>query len=314
MAKYRDELPLVSDELFLTDAGIETKLMFKDGFELPEFAAFDLLKDEKGCAVLKSYFKKFAIMARKYKVGFLLESVTWRASLDWGKKIGYDRQGLDKMNRKAIRLLEDVRSEFENEDSRFVISGCIGPRGDGYVPSAVMTADEAQQYHFEQIKTFSETQADLVSAYTINYVDEAIGIVRAAQSLNMPVVISFTVETDGKLPTGQSLKQAIERVDEATNNGPVYYMINCAHPSHFEDALAANESWINRIHAVRANASCKSHAELDQSTELDEGNPVELGGQYRKLKTKMKKLNIMGGCCGTDHRHIEEIAKACVHA
>jgi S-methylmethionine-dependent homocysteine/selenocysteine methylase len=312
MAKYRKNLPLLSGDVFLTDGGLETKLLFKDGIELPEFAAFDLLKDGKGEQVLKEYFRVFAQMARKYRVGLLLESATWRANPDWGKKIGYEQDDLNSMNRKAIELLEEIRNEYEDGQTRFVISGCIGPRGDGYMPSAIMTAEEAQQYHYEQIKTFSETRADLVSAYTINYVDEAIGIVKAAQSVDMPVVISFTVETDGKLPTGQTLKQAIELVDAATNNGPVYYMINCAHPTHFEYAVAGNEPWLDRIHAVRANASCKSHAELDDSTELDEGNPRELGDQFRKLKTRLKKLNVLGGCCGTDHRHIDEIAKACV--
>ncbi len=151
---------------------------------------------------------------------------------------------------------------------------------------------------------------DLVSAYTINYEEEAIGIVKAAKSAEVPVVIGFTVETDGKLPTGQSLGKAITAVDEATNNGPAYYMINCAHPTHFKDILEVDEPWVKRIRAIRANASTKSHAELDEAVDLDEGNPLDFGTRCGELKKISPNINIFGGCCGTDHRHVEEICKA----
>lgn len=174
-----------------------------------------------------------------------------------------------------------------------------------------MSAEEAQQYHAAQIQTFSETQADMVTAITMNYLEEAIGIARAARKSVMPVAISFTVETDGKLPTGQSLKEAIERMDETTGEAPAYYLINCAHPSHFEGRLIAHEPWTQRIRGIRANASVKSHAELNDSFELDVGNPEELGRQYRTLLDRFKNLTVLGGCCGTDERHIAEICKAC---
>lgn len=215
------------------------------------------------------------------------------------------------MNRKAIRLLCEVRDEFEDESSKMVISGCIGPRGDAYDLNDTMSALEAEDYHRVQISTLGETDADMINALSLNNVDEAIGIVRAAKSVGIPVVISFMVETDGKLQSGVSLKEAIKRVDEATNKGPVYYMINCSHPTHFESELE-HEPWMDRIRAIRANASCKSHAELDKSVELDEGNPVEFGRQHGALARNFKSLNVFGGCCGTDHRHIEEICKAVI--
>jgi S-methylmethionine-dependent homocysteine/selenocysteine methylase len=216
------------------------------------------------------------------------------------------------MNHKAIALLHDIRKEYETEQSRMVISGCLGPRGDGYIPSDVMRADEAQHYHQPQIETFRDADADLVTAITMNYVEEAIGIARAAQSVGMPVVISFTVETDGKLPTGQTLKEAIAQVDQATNQAPAYYMINCAHPNHFASVLATGEPWFARIRGIRANASTKSHTELNESETLDDGNPEELGSQYHELLDKLPHVNVLGGCCGTDHRHIEAICKACL--
>ncbi len=313
MTKYRHELPQLSGDFFLTDGGIETTLIFHDGLELPDFAAFDLLKHDAGLEALRKYFNTYAAIARKHEVGFIFESATWRASPDWGKRLGYSDETLADMNHQAIKLVDEIRDGYENRKTRMVISGCVGPRGDGYNPADIMTEEEAESYHATQISTFSETNADMVTAITMTNPEEAIGITRAANSAGMPAVISFTVETDGRLPTGQSLKKAIEQVDAATDSTPAYFMINCAHPTHFEDALVSDDSWLQRIRGIRANASTKSHAELDEAEELDDGNPVELGHQYEELKKRLSHLNVLGGCCGTDHRHIEEICKACVH-
>lgn len=310
MAKYRAQLPQLSGDLFLSDGGLETTLIFHEGFKLPEFAAFTLLENKEGQEALKKYYRNYADIASNNEAGFILESATWRANPSWGMKLGYSDEALAEMNHKAINLLQEIREEYENGETKIVISGCIGPRGDGYNPEDMMTADEAEKFHSTQIRILKETHADMVAAFTISYTAEAIGITRAAKSIGMPVVISFTVETDGRLPSGENLKDAIELVDEATDYAPVYYMINCAHPTHFKDILSNNGSWQERIRALRANASSKSHAELDESTELDDGNPIELGLQYAELQEKLKNLNILGGCCGTDHRHIAEICKA----
>jgi S-methylmethionine-dependent homocysteine/selenocysteine methylase len=312
MARYRSALPQLRGDLFLTDGGIETTLVFHDGLDLPHFAAFDLLKHEEGRQALRRYFRSHASIARDYGVGFVLESATWRASADWGEKLGYSKEALADVNRQAIALLEEIRAEYAGRSPRMVISGCVGPRGDGYDPAHVMSEGEAQAYHAEQIRTFAATEADMVTAITMTNIPEAIGVTRAAQAAGMPVAISFTVETDGTLPTGESLKDAIERVDAATDRGPAYYMINCAHPSHFEGALAAGEPWVKRLRGLRANASTKSHAELDAAEELDDGNPAELGHQYRALRCKLPQLTVLGGCCGTDHRHIAAIVSACL--
>lgn len=310
MARYGDNLPQRSGGLFLTDRGIETTLIFREGFELPYFAAFDLLKHERGREALRKYFRTYAAIAKRYEVGFILESATWRASADWGEKLGYSAAGIADVNRKAIALLGEIRREYESSSSKMVISGCIGPRGDGYNPAVMMSEGEAERYHALQAQVFRDADADLVTAITMTYAAEAIGAARGARSTGMPVVISFTVETDGRLPSGQSLKEAIEQVDGATGGAPEYYMINCAHPSHFEGALFGGGAWLERIQGIRANASTQSHAELDEAKELDDGNPLEMGKDYRRLKEVLPKMNVFGGCCGTDHRHIEEICKA----
>jgi S-methylmethionine-dependent homocysteine/selenocysteine methylase len=311
MPKYRTSLPQLSDRIFLTDSGMETTLIFRDGLDLPLFASFDLLKDAKGIARVHEYYARHARMARENDLGFILESPTWRANADWGAKLGYSEAALADINRRAIEVMAQVRHEFELPRAPMVISGNIGPRGDGYDPGKTMSADQAQAYHARQINVFRDTEADMVSAFTINYVEEAIGVVRAASAAAMPVVISFTLETDGRLPTGQSLKDAILQTDAATSSASAYYMINCAHPTHFDAILESGEAWVSRLRGLRANASRRSHAELDQATDLDDGDPVELGQQYRALRHRFGHINVLGGCCGTDHRHVEQILFAC---
>jgi homocysteine S-methyltransferase len=311
MSTYRNALPQLIGGLFLTDGGLETTLIFHDGLELPHFAAFPLLKDEAGTAALRRYFVRYAEIARANGTGFILESPTWRASSDWGEKLGYSDRALAAVNRQSIALMQELRAEFERPHTPFVVSGQVGPRGDGYDPGTAMSPDEAQAYHAGQIGVFAATEADMVTAITMTSAGEAVGVARAAQAAGMPAAISFTVETDGRLPTGQSLAEAIAEVDQSTGGAPAYYMINCAHPTHFEATLAGREAWLGRIRGLRANASKRSHAELNESPDLDDGDPVELGGQYRALVGRHSQIAVLGGCCGTDHRHIEQICAAC---
>ncbi len=313
MAKYRSCLPQLGGDFFMTDGGIETTLIFLEGQDLPDFAAFHLLSTQEGEGVLRKYFQTYAELAKRFNTGLVLETATWRANPDWGENIGYSKDALAEANRNAVRLIEEVRSEYETSKTPIVISGCVGPRGDGYISDRAMSVKEAEDYHRIQIETFAGTAADLVTAITMNYAEEAVGLALAGKQANIPVVISFTVETDGRLPTGQSLGDAIKQVDDATSGYPPYYMINCAHPSHFEQAVSGRDLWLERIRGLRANASRMSHAELNEAPELDAGVPAELGQQYAGLKTmQLKQLNVMGGCCGTDHRHIEHIASACL--
>ncbi|HCY64119.1 MAG TPA: homocysteine S-methyltransferase [Oxalobacteraceae bacterium] len=310
MSKYRKHLPQLKDQLFMTDGGLETTLIFHNHIDLPYFAAFDLLKDAEGTAILERYYADYAEMARSRGIGLVLEAPTWRANADWAAKLGYDAVTLADANRKAISLMLRIRDAYETPQTRIVISGCLGPRGDGYAPSAMMTAAEAQAYHAPQIATFAQTDADMVAAFTMNYVEEAIGMVVAAKACGMPVAISFTLETDGRLPSGDSLQQAIARTDDASGTYPAYYMINCAHPSHFDAVLQDGGAWRQRIRGLRANASRRSHAELDESINLDDGNPAELGLEYKALQAKLPRMTVVGGCCGTDHRHVEAICHA----
>jgi homocysteine S-methyltransferase len=314
MSKYRAELPQAADKVFLADGGIETTLIFHDGLELPDFAAFVLLDDEAGKAALRRYFVPYLEVARDAGVGIVLESATWRASPDWAARLGYTEQALDAANRAAIDMLVELRDEYETPETPVVVSGCIGPRGDGYNPSELMTPEEAECYHSTQVATFSDTEADLVTAITMTHAQEAIGLARAAAAHGMPSVLSFTVETDGKLPSGERLEDAIRAVDEATGSAPAYYMVNCAHPTHFEETLHTGDGWQSRLRGVRANASTMSHAELDEAEELDAGDPADLGARYARLRQDLPQLTVLGGCCGTDSRHIGAIASACVSA
>jgi S-methylmethionine-dependent homocysteine/selenocysteine methylase len=248
-------------------------------------------------------------ISKKQCSGFVLEAPTYRANPDWALKIGYSLESLKDINSTAVKELEKIRNEYENENFKIAISVCIGPRGNGYSPDNTMSIEMAEEYHSYQIKLVADTNADLVSALTMNYNEEAIGIVNAAKNNSIPVVISYTVETDGKLPSGQSLEEAITSLDKITDNYVSYFMINCAHPDHFTQVLNPDSKWTNRIKGLRANASNKSHSELDESETLDLGDKLQLAIKYQELKTLLPNLNVIGGCCGTDHTHLEEICE-----
>ncbi|MEM6461337.1 MAG: homocysteine S-methyltransferase family protein [Pseudomonadota bacterium] len=311
--KYRHALPQMGDKPFLTDGGLETCMIFHEGLEMPLFAAFTLLDSEEGRNAIDRYMVSFAKMAAEQKVGFIMDTPTWRASDRWAKDLGVSTAELKAKHRQAVSYLASLRDGLETAESPFVLNGVIGPQDDGYNPNTFMSADEAQIYHAQQVGWFAELGADMVSAITMTYVEEAIGIAKAAKEAGIPAVISFTVETDGRLPSGQALFHAIAEVDTVTAASPAYFMINCAHPDHFRDILETRNPLASRIKGVRANASRMSHEELDNAEELDDGDPQELSMQYRDLKRLLPKLNVMGGCCGTDHRHIGAICSTAHH-
>jgi homocysteine S-methyltransferase len=315
MTKFDKALPQLDQGIFLTDGGIETTLIFHDGIELPHFASFVLLDDQAGVAALERYYRSYLDIAAGAGTGFVLETPTWRANADWGARLGYDAASLDRINRDAVEFLEGLRACYTGCTGPIVVSGNIGPRGDGYAAESKMSAAEAETYHDAQIGTFADTAADMVCAITMTYAEEAIGIVNAAARYRVPCAIGFTTETDGRLPDGQALSAAIERVDAETGGSAAYFLVNCAHTEHFDDALEAGSGWTKRIRGVRANASRMSHAELDEAEKLDDGDPQEFGRLYRALTSRFPHISVLGGCCGTDHRHLQEVHSAvCVPA
>ncbi|MCC7120677.1 MAG: homocysteine S-methyltransferase family protein [Gammaproteobacteria bacterium] len=310
MKTHRDTQPQLAGGMFLTEGGIGTTLIHRDGVVLPHFATWTLLATPAGTAHLRRCFAEYAALARRLRVGIVIDSVTWRGSADWGARLGVSPAALAAANRDAIALLEDLRREYQTDATPVMISACMGPRHSAYRAGAQMTAAQAEAYHRLQVETLAGTTADVLSAMTMNDPSEAIGIMRAARAVAMPAVVSFTVETDGRLISGMTVREAIERIDDATAGFPLYYMLNCAHPQHFEGALAPDGAWLARIRGLRANASAKSHAELDAADTLDRGEPAVLARHYAALIERLPHVNIVGGCCGTDVEHAECIAAA----
>lgn len=295
-------LPQLHGQRFVTDGGMETDLIFHHGVDLPHFAAFPLVERAEGRALLEGYYVDYERIARGADAGLMLESPTWRANPDWGDRLGYSTRSLNEINRAAIEMLAQLQKVYASTIAEVIVSGMVGPRGDGYRPDAPVDPNEAAEYHRPQLEAFADAGADMATAYTLTDVGEAIGIVRAARDVGLPVAISFTVETDGRLPGGTSLAQAISEVDEA--GPPEYFLVNCAHPTHIASGLAHPGPWRKRILGIRANASIKSHAELDEATELDEGDPRALAAAQHQLNDALPNLSIVGGCCGTDARHV----------
>lgn len=289
----------------LTDAGLETVLVFEEGIDLPQFAAFPLVDSEDGRAALRRYYEPFLELARDRGVPLVLSAPTWRANTDWGRLLGYDGDDLAAVNRRAIELLESMAAEYDE----VVVEGSVGPRSDAYNPTLLMDADEAERYHAVQLRTFADAGCAQATALTLTYPEEGIGIARAASSAGISVVVGFTVDTDGRLPSGHSLEEAIATVDHATDGAAEFFVINCAHPTHFADALPQGESR-TRIGGLRANASTLSHAELDEAEELDSGDPADLAERYVALRRDLPGLEVVGGCCGTDVRHVTAICDA----
>ena len=306
MPRYRENLPQLGGDLFLTDAGIETDLIFNRGIEIREFAAHTLLPDPRGRKALQSYFDGFIDLANRFGTGLVLDTVTWKAHRHWANDLGESPAELHDSNRIAVALVCNLRAMARNVKP-IVLNAPIGPRGDAYALGHLVTADRAEAYYAEQLGWLAKTEIDMVTGLTFTQSGEAVRLVRAARTAGLPCVISFTVETDGRLPTGQPLREAIEHVDYKTDRTPAYYMINCAHPDHFAEVLRDGD-WRKRIRGIRANASRCSHSELDEAEVLDPGNPVELGRQYGDLRAAMSWLNVFGGCCGCDVRHVAAIA------
>lgn len=308
MSRYRSELPQLSGDLFLTDAGLETDLIFNHGIEIREFAAHTLLPNPSGREALAKYFREFLALANEHDVGFVLDSQTWKAHMHWAEDLVATEQELYETNKDSIAFIAGLRDEFSGNSKPIVLNGVIGPKGDAYAPEGQLAAKEAEEYHSKQIEWLAETEADMISALTFTQSNEAIGLVRAARSAGLPVVISFTVETNGCLPTGQPLNEAIDAVDDATAGAAAYFMVNCAHPDHFFDVLD-DSGWARRIRGLRCNASRLSHEELDACKVLDDGDPSELADQHKAIASTMPWINVFGGCCGSDLRHVTRIAK-----
>ena len=308
MNRYRSLLPQSTGALFLTDAGLETDLIFNHGIDIREFAAHTLLPDDVGRNALAHYLRGFLKLADEYDAGMILDSQTWKAHAHWASDLGASLAELKDANHDAVRFITSLRDEFSTNKKPVVLNGVIGPRGDAYAPEVELAADEAEDYHSQQVGWLAETEVDMITGLTFTQSDEAIGLIRAAKKADLPAVISFTVETDGCLPTGQALEDAIRSVDDATDSGADYFMLNCAHPEHFLAQLAEAD-WSRRIRGLRCNASRLSHAELDQCEELDAGDPDELARQYESILSTMPWINVFGGCCGTDLRHVSRIAQ-----
>lgn len=313
---------------------METQLVFQSDFVLREFSAFELLNSNKGMEFLRNYYRRHVNLATTKEedghhghLGFVLESVLWRANPDWLHQLGYTSlaEDLPRLCQQAMDLLQEIEKEFPSIP--MVKSGTVGPRSDGYVAALEMTPQQAKEYHTPQIIAMKQAGADIVTAMTMNYINEGIGIALAAEQVGIPVVLSFTVETNGHLRTGETLQNIIETVDAATNGYPAYYMINCAHPTHFLSTVStitnsngttssttsqeeACYRWKSRLGGIRCNASRKSHAELDECEVLDDGNPVEFGKEYQELLKELPSVNVVGGCCGTDYRHVLEVKRA----
>ncbi len=290
----------------VTDGGLETDLVFLRGIELPEFAAFPLLDSAEGREALADYYRAYVDIAVRAGAPLLLETPTWRANPDHATVLGYDAAGLDRVNRMAVEFMSGLAREREADLVGWSVGGMVGPRGDGYASAGPVDPDAAADYHRPQLASFAAAGISRACVLTLTEVGEAIGLSRAAADVGLAIGIGFTVETDGRLPDGTRLAEAVAAVDAVAP--PAYFVINCAHPSHILAGLQSDHdldtAWRERIGGLRVNASTMTHAELDESEVLDDGDPVQLAIDQQPLIDAFANLEVLGGCCGTDARHV----------
>jgi homocysteine S-methyltransferase len=303
-------VPELHGAVLLTDSGVETDLIYNQGVDLPLFASFVLADDARGRELLFEWHRQHAETALAHGLGVSLDSATWRASADWGALLGYDAAALDRVNRELVGMLHEIRAGLPAGEQPVRVGGTLGPRSDGYHPALLMSAEEAEEYHAPQLCSFVEAGAERATALTLGYVDEAVGIAAAASDFDLPLLVGFTVETDGRLPDGTTLGEAVTAVDARTGASVAGFLVNCAHPDHVGPALALGGGWLERLIGFRPNASRRSHAELDDASDLDAGDPAELARQVAELRRTHPSVNLVGGCCGTDIRHARAIAAA----
>lgn len=306
--KYRDKLPQLNGHDVATQGGMETWLQYVDGFELQHFCFFDLLNNSKAVTALRDYHRKIIEAVIPHGFGILAEGLHYRASRDWGELLGYSREGLVEINFRGVEFYKELADEYESGDNPMPIGGVIGPRGDAYEIGKTPDAAEAEEYHSEQIQTLTDAGVDMITAATLSFVDEAIGIARAAKSAQIPIVLSFFTNSDGNLESGPTVREAIEAVDAATDSAPAYYMINCSHPLEFEPALEEAE-WTRRLGGFMPNAVASEKLSLCTLGHLEDGDPEELGHQMGSLARRFPHMTVWGGCCGTDSRHLGQICK-----
>lgn len=289
---------------YLADGGLETFMIFDKGHDLPCFSSAVLLDTEAGRRDLAAYFETYIDIARASGRGFVMDAPTWRSGVAWAEPLGLPIADVLEKNQSAVAFVSKIRDRHESETLPIVINGLVGPAGDAYAPGTLLSEEAAFETHAPQVHALGHAGVNMITAMTLTHAGEASGIARAAKEIDLPVAIAFTLETDGKLPSGQSLDEAIAQVDAASSSAPIYYMINCAHPDHFRDILDKEASWVSRIGGIRCNASRMSHAELDEAEELDDGNPAELGDLSVEIMRHLPNIRVVGGCCGTDHRHV----------
>ena len=302
------KLPQMNGRDMTCGGGIETWLQYVDGFELRHFCLFELLDDKRGVSCLTDFHRKLVEAAATEGFGVINEGLHYRASRDWGELIGYSREGLEEINIRGIEFYQDFAREYDSPESPMIVGGVIGPRGDAYNVGRTPNAAEAEDYHSEQILTLKKAGADQITALTFSSVEEAIGLARAAKAAGMPVVISFFVKHGGRLSGGETVEEAITKVDAATGNAPAYYMINCTHPMEFEAALTSGD-WTRRLGGFMPNAVAMDTLSLCKLGHLEDGDPEELAGQMADLARRFPHIPVWGGCCGTDGRHIGQIAR-----
>lgn len=303
-----------SGATFLTDGGIETRLIYEFGIDLPDFASFLALFDDRGRAALREIYRGYLAVAAEFRMPMLVGAPTWRAHPECLRRFGFAKaDDLRRVNAEAVAFLQDLRRETRTE-TLVHIAGVIGPRRDGYRAEDAPALDEARAYHEAQAQALAGLGVDLLYAPTFPSRDELAGVAQAMARTGLAYALAPVIDPKGRLLDGHSFAEAVRLVDESTDPKPLYFLAGCVHPSTFLAAAAEGGDRTmprmpGRLAGIKANASPLPPEELDRLGHLDADAPAVLAQEILAARRRYG-LRILGGCCGTNDRHIRALAEA----
>lgn len=273
-----------------------------------------LIYQESGRAALETIYRQYLAIGQRYQLPLLLSTPTWRAGRERIAAAGLAGRDLNGDNTRFLAKLRDGSGDYARQ---VAICGLMSCRGDAYKPDEAMSADAAADFHAWQADALAAAGVDFLLAATLPALSEALGLARAQAATGLPYVISFVARREGTLLDGTPLSVAISTIDAAVTPRPLAYLVNCTHASIFRSALLneRNSSPLvkQRVIGLLANTAALSPEELNERTDLVEEAPAVFGRSVAALRSELG-MKILGGCCGTDQRHIECLARALVSA
>ena len=303
--KIISEYPLI-----LAEGAVIERIKREFKFELNQYIEnAGMIYDTIGKKILDKIYNQYISVAYKFNLPILILTPTWRANKERLELAGFKDKNV---NADCVKFLFDIRNKYGEFASKILIGAPMACKGDAYNPEEALLSDEAYNFHKFQVKKLSEAGVDFLLGSTLPASSEALGMAKAMAESNIVYILSFVIHPNGKLLDGTSLNETISVIDNSVSPKPIYYMLNCVHPTHCMSAinneLNNTEVIRTRLKGLQANGSAMSPEELELLEKTSSQSPSIWGKKMIDLYLN-SNLKILGGCCGTNHHHIKSIAR-----